>query len=301
MKQEMETGQPQVKFIRLTVPFLKKDSFKQKYGRDFAWNPEGKYWFWRGALPVPDDLQPFVHASCQERPASSRLQLTIELVPSTCWLSKVQSHVTKAEWDTIRKETARAAGYVCKICGGKGERWPVECHELFEYDDATQTQRVLGFQALCPTCHLVKHFGMAQHKGMEEEALNQLCKVNGWTRSQARKYVDEQFDLWRKRSKLEWKIDLSCLERRGILVKPESSTQRRERGDSYYREKLAEYRQTHPAHSLWEELTTDDGAYYMNPEPSPSIPPVIPTATPAKASPSIWKRMLGFIFPNRND
>ncbi|MGO8697038.1 MAG: hypothetical protein ACLQVY_04900, partial [Limisphaerales bacterium] len=67
-------------------------------------------------------------------------------------------------------------------------------------------------------------------------------------RSQARAYVSEQFDLWRNRSQRQWKIDLSYLENHfDIFILPESVEQRTGRAESFYQEKLAEYRQRQPA------------------------------------------------------
>jgi len=233
------------RFIPLAVPFAKKDHFKLKYGRQFLWNAKKKFWFWLSDHELPEDLTPFLPPPQANSDAGPRL--SIELVPRTCWLSNVRNHVTEKQWDTIRRHTFRTAGYVCQICGGKGDKWPVECHELFDYNSGTETQKLIAFQALCPTCHRVKHFGNAQAKGLEAEALAQLCKVNGWTGQQACRYVSVQFDLWRNRSQREWKIDLSYLENHfDIFIQPESVEQRTERAESFYQEKLAEYRHRQP-------------------------------------------------------
>lgn len=229
------------RFIPLAVPFAKKDHFKQKPGRQFLWNAKKKFWFWLSQEELPEDLAPFLPPNAESSWAG--LRLFIELVPRTCWLSNVRNHVTKEQWDTIRKHTFRTARYVCQICGGKGDNWPVECHELFQYDDAANAQKLLAFQALCPPCHRVKHFGMTQVKGLEAEAFAQLCRVNGWTDEQARKHVREQFALWHERSEREWSIDLSYLESHfDIFIEPESAEDRRERADEFYRLKLLEHR-----------------------------------------------------------
>jgi len=57
-------------------------------------------------------------------------RLTVELVPSTCWYTNVRSNVSKAVWDRLRRRVATDAGKSCEICGGRGGRWPVECHEV---------------------------------------------------------------------------------------------------------------------------------------------------------------------------
>ncbi|MEG5910519.1 hypothetical protein [Enterobacter mori] len=62
-------------------------------------------------------------------------RLTIELVPRTCWFDNVRSAVSSTDWKRLRQQTSRTAGWKCQICGGKGPRWPVECHEIWHYDD----------------------------------------------------------------------------------------------------------------------------------------------------------------------
>ncbi|HEY0546478.1 MAG TPA: HNH endonuclease [Pyrinomonadaceae bacterium] len=139
--------------------------------------------------------------------------LTIELVPKTCWYSNVRSHVSKDEWDRLRKIVFGEAGNVCEICGGVGGRWPVECHEVWRYDDETHVQKLERLIALCPACHEVKHIGLAGVRGRQRQALAHLAKVNGWSKEDATLYLEACFEQWSKRSRHEWKLDISYLER----------------------------------------------------------------------------------------
>lgn len=142
-------------------------------------------------------------------------KLTIELVPSTCWYSNVRSEVSKREWDAIRRAVYARAGHVCEVCGGVGPKWPVECHEVWEYDDWDYVQRLTRMVALCPDCHRVKHIGLAFVNGEEVEALTHLARVNGWTNEEAVNYADEAFAKWERRSKRKWKLDISILQGEG--------------------------------------------------------------------------------------
>ena len=143
-------------------------------------------------------------------------RLTIELVPQTCWFSNVRSEVSAADWDRLRKTTAEAAGNKCEVCGGRGPKWPVECHEIWDYDDAAHRQTLLGLTALCPACHEVKHIGFANVRGRGHAAAKYLAAVNGWTQAQADRYIAEQFAVWEKRSRFEWALELSWLQQCGI-------------------------------------------------------------------------------------
>ncbi len=147
-----------------------------------------------------------------------KTRLTIELVPQTCWFSNVRSEVGAADWDTLRKAVAAEAGNRCEVCGGRGPRWPVECHEIWQYDDAAHRQTLLGLTALCPACHEVKHIGFANVRGRGHLAAKHLAAVNGWTAAQADRYIAEQFAVWQERSRFDWTLDLSWLAQRGIAV-----------------------------------------------------------------------------------
>ena len=161
----------------------------------------------------------------QEYAAENRL--TIELVPQTCWFSNVRSEVSAADWDRLRKLTSDAAGGQCEVCGGQGPKWPVECHEIWGYDDARHTQTLLGLTALCPACHEVKHIGLANIRGRGDIAARHLAKVNGWTAREAERYIAEQFAAWERRSKFQWTLSLDWLEQNGVTVsKPKRGADR---------------------------------------------------------------------------
>ena len=139
------------------------------------------------------------------------IKLTIELVPSTSWYSNVRSEVSKSEWDFIRKKVYRNANYHCEICYGVGKKWPVECHEIWVYDDEKHIQELGGMQALCPNCHMVKHIGRTVEIGKGLQAISHLCKVNFWSKEKATEYMQESFAIWNERSQHEWRLNLFYL------------------------------------------------------------------------------------------
>lgn len=138
-------------------------------------------------------------------------KLTIELVPASCWYSNVRSNVSKHQWDTLRHKVYLLAGNKCEVCAGTGKRWPVECHEVWHYDDDNHVQSLVRMIALCPLCHKVKHIGRASITGEYDISVAHLAKVNGWSNAQAREYVNEQFLLWNERSQYDWALDISKL------------------------------------------------------------------------------------------
>ncbi|AIW17427.1 hypothetical protein IX91_25560 (plasmid) [Vibrio tubiashii ATCC 19109] len=152
-------------------------------------------------------------------------RLSVELVPSSSWFDNVRSRVTPQEWSFLKKNTAKNAKYRCEICKGKGPKWPVECHEIWHYDDVRHIQTLLGLTALCPACHEVKHIGFTSLKGKELEATAHLALVNGWSYKGASDYVSYCFEIWRKRSEKNWEIDISWLEKMGVTPLQNTSSE----------------------------------------------------------------------------
>jgi hypothetical protein len=149
-----------------------------------------------------------------------RTRLTVELVPSTCWFSNLRSELSKEEWDRLRRATYERAGQRCEVCGQKGSAHPVECHEVWEYDDKEHVQRLAGLVALCPACHESKHMGYASSTGRSGQARAHLARVNGWSMDSVELYLEAEFEQWSIRSQHEWTLDLSWLEQFGIEISP---------------------------------------------------------------------------------
>ena len=146
--------------------------------------------------------------------------LTVELVPSTCWFSNVRDHLSRKTWDFLRKSIYKQANYRCEVCGGRGDKWAVECHEIWYYDDLNYIQTLSGLTALCPSCHQVKHIGLAGLRGYGKRAEAHLAKINGWTREKTDTYLKTVWDTWQERSSHDWSLDLSWLNRYGIHINP---------------------------------------------------------------------------------
>ena len=140
------------------------------------------------------------------------MKLTIELVPSTQWGANLRAVLPKKDWDTLRKKCYQKASHKCEICSDVGPRWPVECHEKWHYDDKKKVQTLTGLIALCPNCHLVKHFGRACSIGKKEKALNHFIAVNKCDLAAAQSYIKQVFEIWENRSKKPWSLDVSWLD-----------------------------------------------------------------------------------------
>ncbi len=139
-------------------------------------------------------------------------ELFVDMVPSSCWFSNLRSELTAKEWRLVKDKTTALAGGCCEVYGGRGPKWPVECHERWGFNLETGVQTLLGVIALCPDCHLATHMGLARVKDLEEKAEAQLMRVNGWTHAQTLKHIDEAEDLWIERSSVDrWLLNATWI------------------------------------------------------------------------------------------
>eukprot|EP01132_Coremiostelium_polycephalum_P018336 gene18336-21870_t len=128
------------------------------------------------------------------------MNLTIELVPRSCWYSNVRSNVSEATWSRLKSICFKAANYRCEICSNRGPHHPVECHEIWHYDDHRLIQRLDRLIALCPRCHQVKHIGLAIERSETHKAIEWLCHVNSISPGQALQLVKRAFAIHEIRS-----------------------------------------------------------------------------------------------------
>lgn len=149
--------------------------------------------------------------------------LEIDLIPRACWHKNVRSQLDPTDWFSLIELVSSRSRNYCQICGGRGLEWPVECHEQWErhkIDNGIWQQTLVGLQALCPKCHLVKHYGRARAIGREKEAFTHLGDVNNISGGLAITYIAGCFSKWRLQNKYEWQVDLSFLDKLGLKYKP---------------------------------------------------------------------------------
>lgn len=139
-------------------------------------------------------------------------KLTIELIPFGQWFDNVRAKLSQAQWDQLKKACYVKASHRCEICAGVGKKHPVECHEIWHYDDLSQVQTLQGLIALCPSCHRVKHIGNANRMGLLAPTLKHLAKINQWPMYMAEAYFEVSMDQWAYRSQFAWTLNLDWLD-----------------------------------------------------------------------------------------
>lgn len=152
-------------------------------------------------------------------------KLEIELVPASMWKCNLREFLTSKSWDLVRRASYLKANNSCEICGGKGvfgRGHPVECHEIWEFNDLTKVQKLKGVTALCTICHRTKHFGLSSLRGWTDQCKNQLKKVNNWNTMEVVSHINMSFSLFERRKNEEWNMDLNWLKeiQSQIVFKP---------------------------------------------------------------------------------
>lgn len=218
----------------LKVPFAEKEAAKALGAR---WSAERRQWYVPAGLNV-DPLRRWLpsaaaadqvtdqpgQASIVQAPQQSsflpdpppphhgdRVELFVDMVPTSAWFSNLRSELAPAEWDAVKKKTYQLAGHRCQACSGRGPRHPVEAHERWDFNGNTGMQTLLRVIALCPACHEATHFGLASLNGRARQAKDQLMKVAGMTELQANRHVREAMETYRVRSSQEWTLDARWL------------------------------------------------------------------------------------------
>lgn len=145
-----------------------------------------------------------------------KFKLEIELVPSTVWFSSLYRLMPRDKWYALKRKVYAEEGHKCYICGSTKK--PFELHEFWEYDDEKHIQKLVGVHHLCRLCHKVKHIGFWCHtpdgnaklkqEGLTcEDIIKHFCKVNNCSRKDFFRHEKKAFEIWRERSKYEWKQD----------------------------------------------------------------------------------------------
>jgi len=144
------------------------------------------------------------------------MRLKIELVPKSAWNTNLRSILKKNDWDKVRKFSYKKARYRCDICGRKTVK--PQCHEVWQYDDKHNIQKLVKLESLCSTCHSCKHMGFAFKRYYEgkldiERIINHFTNINKISMEEFSEYVKKTFEQWENRSKEKWKLDISYLKK----------------------------------------------------------------------------------------
>ncbi|CAL5219776.1 g1679 [Coccomyxa viridis] len=151
--------------------------------------------------------------------------LTVDAIPENVLpYANLSNLLSKEDWDNLCRTTARAANYRCQISGGcnPDSQNPVQCQEVWAFDDDRAEMRLVGLQAVCSEIYLAKRLLRQLDDNTRQTAMWTLQALNDWTIMEAEAYLQYIDGIARDRSRKPWTVDLSWLNPMGVSV-PEIS------------------------------------------------------------------------------
>lgn len=136
-----------------------------------------------------------------------KLKLLPELIPYKMHGKNVRAVLSAEDWKNLAKYKYKESGLRCDICSTKG---PLECHEIWSFNDKKLIQKLIGLTTLCPDCHRVKHVGLARKMGWFGDALDHMSKINGISKNKSKKLI-EYAEMEVKKRQQEYDLDLTYL------------------------------------------------------------------------------------------
>lgn len=159
--------------------------------------------------------------------ASPKHALAVSMIPVSNWSKNVRGVVARDIWNAMRyyfQATKERPDYMralnlpypdwrspisCQCCGDQRDN--LELHEVWDFDDTALIQRLTAFVPICDRCHNVIHFGRASQLGLADEAFEHLKTVNGLSKTQATKHIEDAYAIWTKRSAQSYTVDMEYL------------------------------------------------------------------------------------------
>ena len=124
------------------------------------------------------------------------LHLAIEPIPYCSRRASLANLLPRSQWDRIRRYVYRKAGHRCKICGREGRMY---CHEIWQFNEHTGYQYLMGFECLCKDCHKTKHYFFTRALQQQAMLFKHFLTVNRVTRQQG---IDHLMNVYRRQRRL---------------------------------------------------------------------------------------------------
>jgi hypothetical protein len=132
----------------------------------------------------------------------------VDLIPSSSWCASLANMLTASSWKLIRDVCTLRAGS-CAECGAMAT--PLECHEIWTYDEESGIQTLVELRAVCGPCHETHHLGLASIRGVYDRTMLRLAALNRLMPHEIADYEAEVFSRFERRSLIAWTLDLSMM------------------------------------------------------------------------------------------
>ena len=132
------------------------------------------------------------------------LRLSVQAIPAASRRASLANLMVRPEWDKLRRSVYRRARYHCQICGREGRLY---CHELWQCNETTGYQWLMGFEALCQDCHDVRHLFFVRSGRERARLFGHFLTVNRVTREQGIGHLAAVYRQQQKLNQREWIVN----------------------------------------------------------------------------------------------
>ena len=129
-----------------------------------------------------------------------RLKLLPVLIPKPLWGINAHNLLVGECWQRMRRDTFLRDKNRCVICG---EQKPLQCHEVFSFDDAEGIAVLTKLESRCEVCHDCNHLGRLYKTDPDafKSALAYLGVINQLDPPDVIRLVKEAFRLHKTRTR----------------------------------------------------------------------------------------------------
>ena len=201
--------------IYLNVPYKERKTVKILGGK---WDKILKRWYCEedNELCSLYEIYKDIEIIGEDRNYGSN-KLFIDMIPKTSYFKNVRNLFTDTDWNLIRHHIYERVEYKCECCGKKKNKY-LEAHERWDFNFETNTQKLVRIIALCKMCHASTHYGHSKRTKNIDKINEHIKKINNFDDKQLDEHIKEAYDIWKKRNKINWKLDFSIITDSGFSI-----------------------------------------------------------------------------------
>ena len=149
-------------------------------------------------------------------------QLAPDVRPESIYRKGVTiRNMPNKDYERLKRFSSKRDGGRCKCCkrmlrgGGEGDWWKVD--ELLEYDFYRKIATIKSIITVCKTCWSSRHLVLSKNKIHQQDAINNLKKVRGFSDEQINYFLAS--NRWAVENGCDkWSLDVSLLTNNGFTL-----------------------------------------------------------------------------------
>lgn len=203
--------------IYLNIPYKEKKIAKE---HGAIWDKDNKRWFCENEsneLCNIYERYKEIDIKGEDRNFGGN-ELYIDMIPKTSYFKNVRNLFNDTDWNLIRHHIYERSSHRCECCGVKRFKY-LDAHERWIYDYETKTQKLIRIIALCRLCHQATHYGHSKKTKDIYKINEHLKKVKKINNEELDKHIQEAYNIWKDRNKIQWTIDTSIITNSGFIIK----------------------------------------------------------------------------------